>query len=367
MNKKLIIALLFTLAWFSLQAQNDRLRIAIFDPTSSGTGIDEGTKLAVREIISSAFVNTGKYTIVERSLLEKVMNEQMFSNSGAVDDSQASEIGRLAGANKIVLSVITLAGGRNMLSIKLVDVNTASVERQKTQVITSHELLDVVEPLTMELMGETAVYPTATRQPASQNVNAATAATQIQSTEIEMVYVEGTGRIGSFYIGKYEITQAQWTAIMGNNPSITKGDRYPVENVSWSDAQAFITKLSQMTGRRYRLPTESEWAYAAAGGVNRNTYRYAGSNNIDEVAWYAANSASHRTPFDVGAKRPNALGIHDMTGNVWEWCQDTYKKRRHIIRGGCWNNNASSCLLSKNRSSFGTRNGNVGFRIALSE
>ena len=154
MNYKIIfISLLMTFA-FLMQAQNDKLRIAVFDPTSSGTGIDEGTRMAVREIISSAFVNTGKYNIVERSLLERVMSEQAFSISGAVDDSQASEIGRLAGANKIVLSVITLAGGRNMLSIKLVDVNTASVERQRTQVIAAEELLSVVEPLTLELMGE---------------------------------------------------------------------------------------------------------------------------------------------------------------------------------------------------------------------
>ena len=154
MNRLIFFLCLFALAWFSLQAQNERLRVAVFDPTSSGTGIDEGIRMAVREIISSTFVNTGKYTIVERSLIEKVMQEQQFSNSGAVDDSQASEIGRLAGANKVVLSVITLAGGPYMLSIKLVDVNTANVEKQKTSVIKTDELLLVVEPMTLEMMGE---------------------------------------------------------------------------------------------------------------------------------------------------------------------------------------------------------------------
>jgi len=154
MKNKIIYLCLFATVWFSLQAQNEKLRVAVFDPTSSGTGVDEGTRMAVRELISSTFVNTGQFTIVERSLIERVMQEQKFSNSGAVDDSQASEIGKLIGANKIVLSVITLAGGRNMLSLKLVDVNTASVERQKTQLISTSELLNIVEPLTLELMGE---------------------------------------------------------------------------------------------------------------------------------------------------------------------------------------------------------------------
>ncbi len=127
-------------------------RVAIFDPTSSGTSIDEGTKVAIREIISSTIVNIGDYNIVERSMLEKVMQEQSFSNSGVVDDSQATEIGKLAGANKVIVSVITMTGGRNMLSIKMIDVKTASVERQKVKVVTSGELLDIIEPMTLSLI-----------------------------------------------------------------------------------------------------------------------------------------------------------------------------------------------------------------------
>ena len=172
MKNKLIFLCLMAITWVSLLSQNDKLRIAIFDPTSSGAGIDEGIAVAVREIISSTFVNTGKYMIVERSLLEKVMNEQMFSNSGAVDDSQASEIGRLAGASKIVLSVITMAGQRYMLSIKMVDVNTASVERQKTQIVAPNQIFDIVEPLTYELLGETAAPPVDISQQVSQNMTA---------------------------------------------------------------------------------------------------------------------------------------------------------------------------------------------------
>lgn len=143
-------AILFVMA---VHAEDNKLRIAVFDPTSTGTSIDEGTVVAVREMISSAFVNVGKYSIVERSLLEKVMEEQSFSNSGAVDENQATEIGKLAGANKIVLSVVTLTGGRNMLSIKMIDVLTAQVDRQRVKIVTSGELLDIVEPLVLEMLG----------------------------------------------------------------------------------------------------------------------------------------------------------------------------------------------------------------------
>ena len=130
---------------------NNRLRVAVFDPTSSAA-IDEEIKVAIREIISSTIVNTGNYDIVERSLLEKVMQEQSFSNSGAVDDNDATEIGKLAGANKVVLSVVTLTGGRNMLSVKMIDVKTASIERQKVKVVASADLLEIVEPITLALV-----------------------------------------------------------------------------------------------------------------------------------------------------------------------------------------------------------------------
>lgn len=150
--KRLSIFLLLLCFVLPTAAQENKFRIAVFDPTSSGTSIDDGTKIAIREIISSTIVNTGKHAIVERSLLEKVMQEQAFSQSGIVDDSQMAEIGKLAGANKIVVSVVTLTGGRNMLSVKMIDVKTANVERQKVKVVTSGELLDVVEPMTLNLI-----------------------------------------------------------------------------------------------------------------------------------------------------------------------------------------------------------------------
>ena len=182
---------------------------------------------------------------------------------------------------------------------------------------------------------------------------------------IELIYVEGSDSIKGFFIGRYEVTQAQWQSIMGSNPSYFKGDSLPVEMVSWNDVQEFLEKLNEKTGRSYRLPTEIEWRYAAKGGTNNDTCEYAGSNNVEEVAWYWENS--DKRTHTVGIKKPNSLGIYDMSGNVWEWCQDLWESPYHVYRGGSWGDKALHC-----RVAFGstvTLDSHyltyVGFRVVL--
>jgi hypothetical protein len=152
-----LLAIVAVFAEHPVKAQeSEKQRVAVFDPASTGASIDEGTVIAVRELISSALVNSGRYNIVERSLLDKVMKEQKFSNSGAVDASQVSELGKLAGANKVVVSVLTAAGKRYMASLKMIDVQTASVANQKIKTLKSaEEFLDVIENLALEMIGET--------------------------------------------------------------------------------------------------------------------------------------------------------------------------------------------------------------------
>lgn len=128
--------------------------------------------------------------------------------------------------------------------------------------------------------------------------------------------------LSDYYIGETEVTQELWEAVMGSNPSIFKGPNKPVESVTWNDCQEFIRKLNQITGITFCLPTEAQWEYAARGGNKSRGYKYSGSNNISDVAWYAINSLTFTHP--VGTKSPNELGIYDMTGNVWEWCSDWY-------------------------------------------
>ena len=186
--------------------------------------------------------------------------------------------------------------------------------------------------------------------------------------------------VSDFYIGKYEVTQKEWQEIMGNNPSSFKGDDLPVETVSWNDVQEYITKLNAKTGKKYRLPTEAEWEYAARGGNKSRNYTYSGSNSIDEVAWYSSNSGSKT--HSVGTKRPNELGIYDMSGNVWEWCSDWYgvdyyksspeqnpkgasNGDMRLLRGGSWYYDYSYCRVSI-RNHYNVpdlRNLNFGFRV----
>jgi TonB family protein len=191
---------------------------------------------------------------------------------------------------------------------------------------------------------------------------------------IELVYVKGGGGMQSFYIGKYEVTQAQWQAIMGNNPSAKQDPFHPVTNVSWNDTKQFLAKLNEKTGRSYRLPTETEWKYAANGGSNGDTYEYIGSNNLDEVAWHQGNSGWYdgstvSYTHKVGTKKPNSIGIYDMSGNVDEWCEDYYDNTSYrVLRGGSWRNDGSRCRLRNGRAGRSPGNGSspsLGFRLVV--
>ncbi|MFH1915521.1 MAG: SUMF1/EgtB/PvdO family nonheme iron enzyme, partial [Pseudomonadota bacterium] len=184
--------------------------------------------------------------------------------------------------------------------------------------------------------------------------------------------------VGGFWLGKYEVTQAEWKALMGSNPSHFKGDRNPVEMVSWDDAQSFIRKLNSSGNGRFRLPTEAEWEYAArSGGKNE---KYAGGNDVGRVAWYDGNSGRRTHP--VGGKAPNGLGLYDMSGNVWEWCEDWYDKDAYskhansnpisnnhasgtrVLRGGCWYSYPSDVRSANRIRSFpGSRSSSFGFRV----
>ena len=185
--------------------------------------------------------------------------------------------------------------------------------------------------------------------------------------------------LSSFYIGETEVTQELWQAVMGSNPSYFNGSRKPVGKVSWNDCQDFITKLSRRIGLNFRLPTEAEWEFAARGGNNSCGYKYAGSNAIGDVAWYGDNSNSET--HNVAQKSPNELGLYDMSGNVWEWCQDWYGSYSsssqtnptgpssgsdRVFRGGSFVDGTRVCLVSyRCYIEPDDRYNNFGLRIAL--
>jgi formylglycine-generating enzyme required for sulfatase activity len=224
----------------------------------------------------------------------------------------------------------------------------------------------------------------------------------VNGTTIEMVAIKGgtfqmgsnegendekpmhTVTVSDFSMGKTEVTQAQWIAVMGSNPSNFKGENLPVEMVSWDDIQVFINKLNAKTGKTYRLPTEAEWEYAAGASTGSVTGRnkYAGTDSessLGNYAWYSDNSGSKTHP--VGTKQPNQLGLYDMSGNVWEWCSDWYGADYYpnspqnnpkgasngslrVLRGGSWYFSASYCRVS-DRFNFspGYRDYRCGFRL----
>ena len=225
--------------------------------------------------------------------------------------------------------------------------------------------------------------------------------------EQQMVFVEGGvfmpgakenkddyayTELTSFYISRYEITQAQWKAVMGTTIQQQRdkavefsqlshgvGDNYPMYYVSWTEAKEFCEKLSEKTGKKYALPTEAQWEFAARGGNRSEGYDYSGSDNLEDVAWYDNNSG--REIHAVGTKLPNELGIYDMSGNVCEWCADWYGEysdeyvtnptgpstgRYRVLRGGDWDIDASGCHVSLRSYSYTDyRNNDLGFRIVM--
>jgi formylglycine-generating enzyme required for sulfatase activity len=248
--------------------------------------------------------------------------------------------------------------------------------------------------------------------------------TDIQ-TGINMVYVEGGTftmgctseqsscydderpahlvKLSSYYIGKYEVTQKEWLDVMGSWPSRApssscgKGDNYPAYFVSWNDivgtsgstqiingityySNGFIYKLNKKTGKKYRLPTEAEWEYAARGGNRSRGYEFSGSNFVDDVAWFSENSDNKTHA--VGRTQANELGIYDMSGNVWEWCSDWYGAYssvsrsnprgastgfKRVLRGGSWSIIARYVRVSyRGYTDPGVHGSSLGFRVACS-
>ena len=200
--------------------------------------------------------------------------------------------------------------------------------------------------------------------------------------------------IKNFFLSRYEVTQALWRSVMDNSPSYNAScNECPVEQVSWNDVQEFLRKLNEITGKQYRLPSEAEWEYAARGGSNGLAHRYAGGNDVNEIAWYNANArvnnphGTRGTTRPVGNKQANELGLHDLSGNVWEWVADDWHGNYNgaptdgsawidspnrgafrVARGGSWFNPPAACRPTARDYHLPTiRSPYVGFRLALSE
>ena len=275
-------------------------------------------------------------------------------------------------------AMVDLIIGQHKITIR----NEGYADYEQTVTVAEGEFKDVVATLSEKKVAK---------------VTGATFTETINGLNLKMILVEGgTFAMGSndgvynerpvhnvtldsYYIGETEITQAQWRAVMGSNPSSYTGDNRPVENVSWNEAQEFCKKLSALTGKKYVLPTEAQWQYAARGGNKGKGYTYSGSNTIGDVAVYSGNRVSGHSI--VKSKKPNELGIYDMSGNVWEWCSDWYKDSYYssspktnpqgpssgsdrVLRGGSWGNSAGYCrVANRSFSNPSIRSDYNGFRV----
>ena len=290
------------------------------------------------------------------------------------------------------------------LKVTFADYGISKLEEGCTYTLTLVDANTLVpQPVVPHSQPTTPAVSTQAPQPVHQNTSSSVLPIEVKGITFNMVRVEGGTfdmgatleqknpeddekpvhqvTLSSYYIGETEVTQALWQAVMGSNPSYFKGDNRPVEKVSWNDCQTFIEKLNEITHRNFRLPTEAEWEFAAKGGNRSRHTQYSGSDNLDEVAWYYSNSNVKTHP--VKSKKANELGIYDMSGNVWEWCQDKYGKYNstpqnnpigpssgtsRVYRGGSWVNDTRNCRLSgRNVISPDFRIGYLGLRLVLSE
>jgi formylglycine-generating enzyme required for sulfatase activity len=370
-----------------------KARVAVY---VTGTDDGDGTNKILGIKLVSAITKSAQYAAMERTgaFLKQLRSEQSYQASGNVNDNQLAKLGRQFGVEYVCAAKVSKAYGSKALTVSLIDVETAEVTAISKAALSASDissLISITQKISREIAGKT------TAEVAAEEAKKRA----IESLSSSMVFVQGgTFRMGctqeqqgscesdetlhsvtvsSFSIGKYEVTQAQWKLIMGSNPSKFQGDNLPVENVSWHDAQEFIARLNDTTGKRYRLPTETEWEYAARGGAKSRGYKYSGSHNLNSVAWFEDNSGYSTHP--VGSKLPNELGIYDMSGNVYEWCSDGYDSypasaqqdpvgagsgSYRVIRGGCRGSSATDCRVAyRSFKSPGSRYSLFGFRVVL--
>ena len=405
----MLVALSFVATAFG--QNNTTKRVAILETIDKEGRVSYGVKLMVRSKICEAITNTPGYEGYDRVDVASIMSEHDFQRTGLVSDSDIKRLGEMSGAQYILFAeVANIDVSTIIITAKVLDVETARLENTVVtqSSLNVSDLQEACNELVTKLFGKKSSSKKHISHSAvmiepnwSSNVTPSQRAV-LGKLIVNMVKVEGGtftmgatkeqgGDAGSdekpvhqvtltdFHIGKYEVTQAEWEAVMGHNPSKFEGNNKPVEQVTWNDCQEFIYRLNSLTGLNFCLPTEAQWEYAARGGNRSQGYKYSGSNNINNVAWYYDNSgeATH----EVGLNRPNELGLYDMSGNVYEWCSDWYgdyssgaqtnptgpsSGSERVLRGGGWYHFAEYSHISiRLRGDSDEWDSDCGFRLAL--
>ena len=424
--KKLLILLLSVFS-LSVYAQTDVKKVAILETVDKMGNVPYGILFQVRSSLTFAISSHAGYEGYDRVDMTAITGEQSFQRTGMVSDEQIKRVGEMTGAAYVLIAEAAQYDDQNIIiAAKILDVETGGVVSSTPPAVESKEPTKMAEAcirISKILVGDKSSARPITSSTTSYSQTGyasqpAPAANQdftetAWGVNMKMIWVEGGdflmgctseqgGDCGSdeqnvrrvtvdgFYIGMLEVTQSQWEKVVGTSISQQRnkanpdwplrgvGPDYPMYYVSWDEAMEFCRLLSNKTGRTYTLPTEAQWEYAARGGNKNEGAKYAGSNMIDAVAWCWENSASGTRI--VGSKRANALGIYDMSGNVWEWCKDWYASSYvsydtnnpvgpssgsdRVYRGGGWSGYASQCRLAARYStSPGSCGYGIGFRV----
>ena len=421
--RKLLILLLSVIS-LTVYAQTEIKKVAILETVDKMGNVPYGVLLQVRSSLTYAISSNAGYEGYDRVDMAAITGEQNFQRTGMVSDEQIKRLGEMTGAAYVLIAEAAIYDDQNIIiAAKILDVETGGVMSSTPPAVAPKDPTKMAEACircSQTLVGSkmptrTTITTYSQTGYASQPAPAANQdfTETAWGVNMKMIWVEGgdflmgcTSEQGNcesdeqnvrrvtvdgFYIGMLEVTQSQWEKVVGTSIYQQKskaggsstpgvGPDYPMYYVSWDEAMEFCRLLSNKTGRTYTLPTEAQWEYAARGGNKNEGAKYAGSNMIDAVAWYTDNSGS--STHIVGSKRANALGIYDMSGNVWEWCKDWYASSYvsydtnnpvgpssgsgRVYRGGSWYSSASNCRVAyRGSSSPGARYYNLGFRVVL--
>jgi formylglycine-generating enzyme required for sulfatase activity len=375
------------------------LAVPPFDITVTGSS-DRQAAMVLAQLLSCELVNAGKYAVLPRTeSIDKVIEEQLRQRDGTTDQERIRRLGVGRNAQYVLSGSVEKLGNLNTFAAQVLDIEKGTItgtpaEESYATFAQGYELMPRIAAKLSGINVASSIFANMVR------IEGGTFQMGSLSDEPERGSSEVRHRVtvSAFYMGKYQITQAEYETVMGANPSRYREANLPVENVSWYDAVEYCNKLSIKEGltsayrgsgdnitcdwnaNGYRLPTEAEWEYAAKGG-NKDllTTTYSGSNSVDAVAWYNRNSGNTTQP--VGTKAPNSLGIYDMSGNVCEWCWDLYgsyasgtqadprgpgavSRANRVYRGGSYYNSAAGARSAyRNYEPPSSRYSNIGFRL----
>ena len=355
-------------------SQASEKKIAVLDIIDNAGTVSDPVKACIHQAVSDKIVQFRGYDLCDISGVKNLA----IIRSTRIDEQQAAALYQAYDVeNVVVISVSYRADANVMLYATLVEL--PSGRTISTATITSKTAIFPLVGASQDLVNRLLLPHKFTETTAGVNIHMVLVGGGTFQMGLDDAPTVGEKpahavALDDYYIGATEITQGQWRAVMGNNPSHFRGDNLPVDGVTWEEAKLFCKKLSELSGRHYTLPTEAQWEYAASGGGQTP---HAGSVNLDEIAWYGVNSG--RRTHAVALKAPNVLGIYDMSGNIWEWCSDWYAPyesadqlnptgpqlgTERVLRGGSWIIEAEHCRITYRNANVPTaRDNNYGFRV----